>query len=93
MKEGSEKFCSESPESHAGEDFDMSLRLQVNGHITKLAAWAGEGFKESISLPQCVINLLDGRSVYMGVLSFSSFLYASSRSRSSCSAISTLHPR
>lgn len=28
----------------------MSLRLQVNGYIIRLAAWAGDGFKEGVSL-------------------------------------------
>ena len=42
-----EKFWSES---HVSEDFDMSLRLQCNGYIIRLAAWAGEGFKEGVSL-------------------------------------------
>lgn len=42
-----EKFWSES---HVSEDFDMSLRLQVNGFTIRLAAWAGEGFKEGVSL-------------------------------------------
>ncbi len=28
----------------------MSLRLQVNGYTIRLAAWAGEGFKEGVSL-------------------------------------------
>jgi hypothetical protein len=28
----------------------MSLRLQCNGYIIRLAAWAGEGFKEGVSL-------------------------------------------
>lgn len=42
-----EKFWSES---HVSEDFDMSLRLQVNGYIIRLAAWAGDGFKEGVSL-------------------------------------------
>lgn len=42
-----EKFWSES---HVSEDFDMSLRLQVNGYTIRLAAWAGEGFKEGVSL-------------------------------------------
>lgn len=32
------------------EDFDMSLRLQCNGYTIRLAAWAGEGFKEGVSL-------------------------------------------
>ncbi|KAH7037098.1 glycosyl transferase family group 2-domain-containing protein [Microdochium trichocladiopsis] len=42
-----EKFWSES---HVSEDFDMSLRLQCAGYIIRLAAWAGEGFKEGVSL-------------------------------------------
>ena len=46
-EDGYEKFWSES---HVSEDFDMSLRLQVNGYIIRLAAWAGDGFKEGVSL-------------------------------------------
>ncbi|KAK0634116.1 glycosyl transferase family group 2-domain-containing protein [Immersiella caudata] len=46
-QDGYEKFWSES---HVSEDFDMSLRLQCNGYIIRLAAWAGEGFKEGVSL-------------------------------------------
>ncbi|KAF2017222.1 putative glycosyltransferase family 2 protein [Aaosphaeria arxii CBS 175.79] len=46
-EDGYEKFWSES---HVSEDFDMSLRLQVNGYIIRLASWAGEGFKEGVSL-------------------------------------------
>ncbi|KAK4169741.1 putative glycosyltransferase [Cladorrhinum sp. PSN259] len=46
-EDGYEKFWSES---HVSEDFDMSLRLQCNGYIIRLAAWAGEGFKEGVSL-------------------------------------------
>ncbi|CUS13826.1 unnamed protein product [Tuber aestivum] len=42
-----EKFWSES---HVSEDFDMSLRLQVNGYTIRLAAYTGEGFKEGVSL-------------------------------------------
>ena len=42
-----EKFWSES---HVSEDFDMSLRLQCAGYIVRLATWAGEGFKEGVSL-------------------------------------------
>jgi hypothetical protein len=45
--DGYEKFWSES---HVSEDFDMSLRLQCSGYIIRLAAWAGEGFKEGVSL-------------------------------------------
>lgn len=46
-EDGYEKFWSES---HVSEDFDMSLRLQCNGYIIRLAAWAGDGFKEGVSL-------------------------------------------
>jgi cellulose synthase/poly-beta-1,6-N-acetylglucosamine synthase-like glycosyltransferase len=41
------KFWSES---HVSEDFDMALRLQIKGYISRLAAWAGDGFKEGVSL-------------------------------------------
>lgn len=44
------KFWSES---HVSEDFDMALRLQIKGYITRLAAWAGDGFKEGVSLTVC----------------------------------------
>ena len=44
---GCEKFWSES---HVSEDFDMSLRLQVNGYIIRFCTWAGDGFKEGVSL-------------------------------------------
>jgi hypothetical protein len=46
-EDGQEKFWSES---HVSEDFDMALRLQVHGYIIRLAAWAGDGFKEGVSL-------------------------------------------
>ncbi|KOS21086.1 Glucans biosynthesis glucosyltransferase H [Escovopsis weberi] len=46
-EDGYDKFWSES---HVSEDFDMSLRLQCNGYIIRMAAWAGEGFKEGVSL-------------------------------------------
>lgn len=46
-EDGYEKFWSES---HVSEDFDMSLRLQCDGYIIRLAAWANEGFKEGVSL-------------------------------------------
>ncbi|CAK7274281.1 hypothetical protein SEPCBS119000_006088 [Sporothrix epigloea] len=45
--DGYDKFWSES---HVSEDFDMSLRLQCEGYIIRLAAWAGGGFKEGVSL-------------------------------------------
>ena len=41
------KFWSES---HVSEDFDMSLRLQCAGYTIRLAAWAGNGFREGVSL-------------------------------------------
>merc|ERR1711977_403494 len=34
----------------AGLLFNRSLRLQCNGYTIRLAAWAGEGFKEGVSL-------------------------------------------
>lgn len=45
--DGYVKFWSEF---HVSEDFDMSLRLQCAGYIIRLAAWAGAGFKEGVSL-------------------------------------------
>ncbi|KAI1392627.1 glycosyl transferase family group 2-domain-containing protein [Hypoxylon trugodes] len=46
-EDGYEKYWSES---HVSEDFDMSLRLQCDGYIVRLAAWAGDEFKEGVSL-------------------------------------------
>ncbi|KAH7158193.1 glycosyl transferase family group 2-domain-containing protein [Dactylonectria estremocensis] len=46
-EDGYDKFWSES---NVSEDFDMSLRLQCSGYIIRLASWAGEGFKEGVSL-------------------------------------------
>lgn len=46
-KDNVEHFWSES---HVSEDFDIALRMQVNGFIVRLAVWAGEGFKEGVSL-------------------------------------------
>jgi len=51
--DGKMKFWSES---HVSEDFDMALRLQIAGYITRLAAWAGEGFKEGVSLTVCSVH-------------------------------------
>lgn len=45
--DGYEKFWSEA---HVSEDFEMSLKLQTCGYIIRLAAWAGDGFKEGVSL-------------------------------------------
>ncbi|KAH7350772.1 glycosyl transferase family group 2-domain-containing protein [Rhexocercosporidium sp. MPI-PUGE-AT-0058] len=42
-----QKFWSES---HVSEDFDMSLRLQVEGYIIRLGPYTGDGFKEGVSL-------------------------------------------
>jgi hypothetical protein len=47
MEDGVEIYWSESSVS---EDFDMALRLQVLGYIIRFAAWAGDGFKEGVSL-------------------------------------------
>lgn len=46
-EDGYEKFWSES---HVSEDFDMSLRVQCAGYITRFATYTGEGFKEGVSL-------------------------------------------
>ncbi|RMZ88564.1 hypothetical protein DV736_g4198, partial [Chaetothyriales sp. CBS 134916] len=46
-EDGRIKFWSES---HVSEDFDMALRCQIKGYITRLAAWAGDGFQEGVSL-------------------------------------------
>ena len=46
-EDGYEKFWSES---HVSEDFEMSLKLQCNGYIIRLAAWDNAGFKEGVSL-------------------------------------------
>ncbi|KAI9753366.1 MAG: hypothetical protein M4579_005191 [Chaenotheca gracillima] len=45
--DGYEKFWSES---HVSEDFDMSLRLQCLGYTIRLGAYAGDGYKEGVSL-------------------------------------------
>lgn len=37
-------------ESHVSEDFDIALRLQVNGNTVRLACYHGDGFKEGVSL-------------------------------------------
>ena len=46
-EEGRDNFWSEA---HVSEDFDLALRLQVWGHVIRLAAWAGDEFKEGVSL-------------------------------------------
>jgi cellulose synthase/poly-beta-1,6-N-acetylglucosamine synthase-like glycosyltransferase len=47
FEDGRNMFWSES---HVSEDFDMALRLQIKGYITRLANWAHGGFKEGVSL-------------------------------------------
>jgi hypothetical protein len=37
-------------ESHVSEDFDISLRLQMNGFIVRLATYHNGGFEEGVSL-------------------------------------------
>ena len=37
-------------ESHVSEDFDVSLRLQMNGFVVRLATYHNGGFKEGVSL-------------------------------------------
>lgn len=46
-EDGNERFWSEA---HVSEDFDMALRLQVEGYIVRMASWSGDGFKEGVSL-------------------------------------------
>lgn len=46
-EEGHERFWSESCVS---EDFDMALRLQLKHYTIRMASWAGDGFKEGVSL-------------------------------------------
>ncbi|KAI9831674.1 MAG: hypothetical protein M1819_004740 [Sarea resinae] len=37
-------------ESTVSEDFDLALRLQCAGHVVRMAAYTGDGFKEGVSL-------------------------------------------
>lgn len=46
-EDGYEKFWSEA---HVSEDFEMSLKMQCNGYIIRLASWDQGGFKEGVSL-------------------------------------------
>lgn len=46
-EQGVELFWSESTVS---EDFEMALRLQIAGYLVRFASWAGDGFKEGVSL-------------------------------------------
>ena len=46
-EDGATKFWSES---HVSEDFDVSLRLQMNGFVVRLATYHNGGFKEGVSL-------------------------------------------
>jgi hypothetical protein len=47
QEEGKTKFWSEE---HVSEDFDVSLRLQINGFVVRLATYHKGGFKEGVSL-------------------------------------------
>lgn len=47
QENGKTKFWSDD---HVSEDFDMSLRLQMNDFIVRLATYDGGGFKEGVSL-------------------------------------------
>ncbi len=46
-QDGKQKWWSEA---HVSEDFEMALKLQINGYITRLAAYHGDDFKEGVSL-------------------------------------------
>ncbi|KAJ3310265.1 hypothetical protein HDU76_003408 [Blyttiomyces sp. JEL0837] len=46
-EDGVTKFWSES---HVSEDFDMALRLQIDGYVVRYASYCGDGFKEGVSL-------------------------------------------
>jgi hypothetical protein len=46
-EDGMTKFWSDC---HVSEDFDVSLRLQINGFVVRLAAYHNGGFKEGVSL-------------------------------------------
>jgi hypothetical protein len=46
-EEGNTKFWSED---HVSEDFDVSLRLQMNDFVVRLATYHNGGFKEGVSL-------------------------------------------
>lgn len=45
--DGQQKWWSDS---HVSEDFDVSLRLQMEGMIIRLASYHNGGFKEGVSL-------------------------------------------
>lgn len=47
VEEGQKKWWSES---HASEDFEMSLKLQTAGWRIRYATYCGDGFKEGVSL-------------------------------------------
>lgn len=37
-------------ECHVSEDFEISLKVQMNGNVVRLASYHGDGFKEGVSL-------------------------------------------
>jgi hypothetical protein len=47
QEDGVVKYWSES---HVSEDFDMSLRLQIQGYLIRFVAYCGDGFQEGVSL-------------------------------------------
>jgi hypothetical protein len=47
QEDGKTKFWSED---HVSEDFDVSLRLQINNFVVRLATYHDGGFKEGVSL-------------------------------------------
>ncbi|KAF2110146.1 glycosyl transferase family group 2-domain-containing protein [Lophiotrema nucula] len=47
QQDGQTKFWSEE---HVSEDFDVSLRLQINNFVVRLATYHNGGFKEGVSL-------------------------------------------
>ncbi|KAF2205964.1 hypothetical protein GQ43DRAFT_384692 [Delitschia confertaspora ATCC 74209] len=47
QQDGQTKFWSED---HVSEDFDVSLRLQINNFVVRLATYHNGGFKEGVSL-------------------------------------------
>jgi hypothetical protein len=54
-------------ESHVSEDFDMSLRLQIQGYMVRFVAYCGDGFQEGVSL-----------SVYDEVMRWQKYAYGCS---------------
>lgn len=45
-----DEYVSFWSESHVSEDFDIALRLQIQGNIIRLASYHNDEFKEGVSL-------------------------------------------